>query len=198
MKPVRGVVLFVGIAVFLAGLAAPERLVIPVKGAHRGDWNPETFWHSPWGPSGVHKGIDIFAKEGTPVLSAAPGFVLFVGALGPGGNVVAVLGPKWRIHYYAHLRDLQPVGWRFVSKGEALGTVGATGNAAGKPPHLHYTIATPIPYPWRADRGVQGWKKMFYLDPLDRLPTPREPARAPAPSFCRKPVAVPGEGGESG
>ena len=52
--------------------------------------------------------------------------------------------------------------------------------SVGKPRHLRHAIVTPIPYPWRADGGVQGRKKMFCLDPLDRLPTPREPARAPA------------------
>ncbi len=169
MKTARRTFLLAAAAVFLAGLAIPQCLVIPVQGATRADWNPETFWFSPWGASGVHKGIDIFAKEGTPVLSAAPGLVLYSGTLALGGNVVIVAGPKWRIHYYAHLRETRAAGRRFVSRGEIIGAVGATGNAAGKPPHLHYTIATPIPYPWRADRGVQGWKKMFYLNPLEYL-----------------------------
>lgn len=169
MNSARRTFLLAGIAAFLAGLAVPQCLVVPVQGATRADWSPKSFWFSPWGASGVHKGIDIFAKEGTPVLSAAPGLVLFSGTLAAGGNVVIVAGPKWRIHYYAHLRDARTAGRRFVARGEVIGTVGATGNAAGKPPHLHYTIATPIPYPWRADRGVQGWKKMFYLDPLEYL-----------------------------
>ncbi len=169
MKAARRILLCAGLAVFVAGLAIPERLVVPVKGATRADWNPATFWHSPWGASGVHKGIDIFAREGTPVLSAVPGLVLYSGTLSLGGNVVIVVGPKWRIHYYAHLQETRTAGGRFVSTGQLIGVVGATGNAAGKPPHLHYTIGTPIPYVWRADRGIQGWKKMFYLDPLDYL-----------------------------
>ncbi len=169
MKTARRILLIAGIAVLVAGLAIPERLVIPVKGATRADWNPATFWRSPWGASGAHKGIDIFAKEGTPVLSAAPGLVLYSGTLPLGGNVVIVAGPKWRFHYYAHLCETKTAAGRFVSRGQVIGAVGATGNAAGKPPHLHYAIATPVPYPWRADRGVQGWRKMFYLDPLERL-----------------------------
>jgi hypothetical protein len=35
----------------------------------------------------------------------------------------------------------------------------------GKEPHLHYHIITLIPYPWRITREMQGWKKMFYMDP---------------------------------
>jgi murein DD-endopeptidase MepM/ murein hydrolase activator NlpD len=46
-----------------------------------------------------------------------------------------------------------------------LGAVGSTGNAAGKPPHLHYAIVTPVPYPWRITGEPQGWQKMFFLDP---------------------------------
>ncbi len=103
------------------------------------------------------------------LVAAAPGIVLYAGTLAPGGNVVVVAGPKWRLHYHAHLRDIQTAGGQFVSKGETLGTVGTTGNAVGTPPHLHYTIGTPLPYVWRADRDVQGWKKMFYLNPLDHL-----------------------------
>ena len=42
-------------------------------------------------------------------------------------------------------------------------------NAQGKSPHLHYAIATLIPYPWRIDSDHQGWKKMFSLNPIDYL-----------------------------
>jgi len=52
---------------------------------------------------------------------------------------------------------------------EHIGTVGATGNAKGKSPHLHYSMTTIVPYPWRIDFAKQGWKKMFYLNPIDYL-----------------------------
>ena len=35
-----------------------------------------------------------------------------------------------------------------------------------KPPHLHYSIFTLVPYPWRIDGSKQGWMKMFFLDPI--------------------------------
>jgi len=56
-----------------------------------------------------------------------------------------------------------------VSRGESIGLVGDSGNASGKPSHLHYVILSMIPYPWLADTKTQGWKKMFYLDPNTKL-----------------------------
>lgn len=155
--------------ILIIGYLLPQPRVIPVDGAGRNDWNPESFWYYPWGKSGVHKGIDIFAKEGTPVISSSYGIVIFKGTLGMGGKVVLVLGPRWRLHYYAHLKQADVSFFSLLSTGEKLGEVGTTGNAAGKSPHLHYAVVTPIPYVWRIDGSMQGWKKMFYLDPADGL-----------------------------
>ena len=158
-----------GLAVLLAGFAVPERLVVPVAGASDRDWNHGTFWYAPWGRSGVHKGIDIFADTGTPAVAASSGFVVFRGRLGLGGNIAVVLGPKWRFHYYAHMERTDVRIGTWVWRGEPLGTVGTTGNAAGKPPHLHYSIVTPVPYPWRARGGPQGWLRVFFLNPHQKL-----------------------------
>ena len=112
----------------------------------------------------MHKGIDIFAVHGKPVISAVPGVVLYRGQLGLGGNVAVVIGPKWRLHYYAHLAEASS-GLTFVRSGSALGAVGSSGNAAGKPPHLHYAVLSLVPIPWRYSAATQGWKQMFFLDP---------------------------------
>lgn len=152
------------------GLCLPERLVIPVKGATKSDWNAKSFWFSPWGKSGVHKGIDIFAKEGIPVIAASSGIVVQAGFTPGGGNVVSILGPKWRVHYYAHLKSIKVNNGEFVKQGETIGTVGSTGNAVGKAPHLHYAIITQIPYFWLFKAEKHGLDKMFYLNPLERLP----------------------------
>ena len=155
--------------IFALPFAWPDHPVIPVAGATRADWNPRSFWYYPWGASGVHKGIDIFAPEGRPVLAATSGLVLVSGFHGDGGNMIAVLGPRWRIHYYAHLSRLDVAVGRWVGHGDAIGAVGSTGNAAGKPSHLHYAIVTVVPYPWRITAEPQGWKKMFFLDPRIEL-----------------------------
>lgn len=142
---------------------------MPVQGATQADYNKQSFWFYPWGKSGTHKGVDIFAKSGTDIHSSTTGLVLKTGQIGMGGNYVLVLGPKWRMHYYAHLKSIHTKPFSFVGKNSKIGEVGTSGNAKGKAPHLHYTIATLIPYLWRMDESVQGHRKMFYLNPIDYL-----------------------------
>jgi len=88
-----------------------------------------------------HQGIDIFAPRGTPVLSTTRGIVARIGENRLGGTVVWVLGPGGDRHYYAHLNSVADIrtGQRIVP-GDVLGTVGASGNARGTPPHLHYGV----------------------------------------------------------
>ena len=156
------------IAVILAlGLLLPARGVIPVQNATAKDWNANSFWFAPWGKSSVHKGIDIFANRGTPVIASTNGLVIYTGNIDMGGNVVAVLGSKWRIYYYAHLDSINAKTLNWASRGETIGAVGNTGNAAGKPPHLHYSVLSLVPYPWRITTQTQGYKKMFFINPSD-------------------------------
>ena len=160
----------VAILLFI-GYCLPQNLAMPVKGANRNSYDQKSFWAYPWGQSVTHKGVDIFARAGTDVNASTPGLVIFTGIVKRGGNAVIVLGPKWRFHYYAHLSKIEATSWSFVGAGEKIGTVGTTGNAVGKPPHLHYSISSMLPLPWRADGSHQGWKKMFYLNPIEYLNT---------------------------
>ncbi len=153
----------------LIGFFVPEKIIIPVQGATKNDWNHNTFWFEPWGTSGVHKGIDIFGAKDTPVVAATSGVVIFSGILRKGGNAIAILGPKWRIHYFAHLNKNSVVFGDFVNINEQIGTLGDTGNAIGKQPHVHYSILSLIPIPWLATMETQGWKKMFFLSPHKKL-----------------------------
>ncbi len=154
-------------SIVFSGMFIPQQLVMPVADATHNDYNPASFWYYPWGKSVVHKGVDIFAKTGTPVFSATRGIAIYTGSQGRGGNTVLILGPKWRLHYYTHLDEIKTNRLSLVSSSCVIGTVGTSGNAANTPPHLHYSIVTLIPYPWRIDNDRQGWKKMFYLNPID-------------------------------
>jgi len=155
--------------VLVIGFLIPQRVIMPVDGATKKSYSQNSFWAYPWGKSVTHKGVDIFAKKGTTIRPATGGIVLYRGTKPRGGNVVFILGPKWRIHYYAHLDKVKTTTLSIVSSKSIIGTVGNTGNAIGKPTHLHYTIKTIIPYPWRIDKSVQGKRKMFYLNPIRYL-----------------------------
>lgn len=159
------------LVIIIIGYLIPENFNMPVKGGTSNDYNKASFWYYPWGKSVTHKGVDIFAKKGTQLNAATSGIVLFAGTIDMGGNVIVILGPKWKLHYYAHLDTIGTSSLSYVSRNKQIGTVGNSGNAKGKSPHLHYAIATIIPYPWRIDNDRQGWKKMFYLNPIEYLNT---------------------------
>lgn len=142
---------------------------MPVQNATKADFNKDSFWYYPWGISVTHKGVDIFAESGTIINSSTNGLVIYTGEIGLGGNFVLILGPKWRLHYYAHLGGIETSTLSLVSKKSKIGSVGSSGNAAGKAPHLHYSMMSIFPLVWRIDSDRQGWKKMFYLNPIDYL-----------------------------
>ena len=115
----------------LLGFLIPQKLRMPVEGATKKSYSQKSFWAYPWGRSVTHKGVDIFAKRGTSVHPATPGIVLYQGKNERGGNVVFILGPKWRMHYYAHLDKIKTNMFSIVSPESIIGTVGSTGNAMG-------------------------------------------------------------------
>lgn len=151
-----------------AGFLLPEDKTGPVTGASRGDWHPDSFWYEPWGASGVHKGVDVFAKAGVPVVASTHQWVIYRSELPRGGKVVMALGPRWRIHYYAHLQRINETR-PWVAAGTVLGAVGDTGNARGKQPHLHYAVVSLVPTPWKIDGASRGYLKAFYQDPAEYL-----------------------------
>jgi len=65
------------------------------------------------------------------------GIVIYNGKIERGGNIIAVLGPLFRIHYYANLQASHPDLGLFVSRGDTVGYVGTSGNAQGSPPASH-------------------------------------------------------------
>jgi murein DD-endopeptidase MepM/ murein hydrolase activator NlpD len=101
---------------------------------------PNTFRDS-WGeprPGGrAHHGVDMVAATGTPLVAVENGVIYGVGWHYLGGNNLYLRGDSTDIYYYAHLNGFAGGigdGVR-VNKGQLIGYVGATGNAAT--PHLH-------------------------------------------------------------
>lgn len=88
-----------------------------------------------------HKGVDIFARRGTPIVAAMDGTVRSVRNRGLGGKQVWLSDTKRRQSlYYAHLDSQYVAEGARVKAGDTLGTVGNTGNARNTAPHLHFSI----------------------------------------------------------
>jgi murein DD-endopeptidase MepM/ murein hydrolase activator NlpD len=89
----------------------------------------------------AHRGVDIFAPRGTPVLAATDGWVTRVETTRVGGNVVWIQPLFGNVRlYYAHLNEQWVEPGDFVLTGEPVGAVGNTGNAITTPPHLHFGV----------------------------------------------------------
>ncbi|HEY7766732.1 M23 family metallopeptidase [Longimicrobium sp.] len=154
------VALIVGLAIYLAAadrvltigfptrasLAVPAAdaagLTIPVAGVLRGELK-DTYGAARSGGR-LHKGVDIFAKQGTPVVAAAEGVIVKRDSNAVGGISIYQRGSDARtIYYYAHLHGYRP-GLKegdLVRAGDVIGYVGSTGNVTGSP-HLHFSIHT--------------------------------------------------------
>ena len=114
-----------------------EQPVCPVRGADRFAFSNS--FGAPREGRRQHGGNDMFAKRGTAVVAPVDGVVRTVKG-GRAGFGFYVDGLDGVTYYGAHM-DSSAVGdGQTVRRGEVLGTVGNTGNAAGTPPHLHFEI----------------------------------------------------------
>ena len=123
-------------------MAQGKDMMIPVLNIRAGDLT-DTFSDSRGAGQRLHEAIDIMAPEGTSVVAAGPGTVEKLFISNAGGKTIYVRSDdKLTIHYYAHLADYAEglkEGQR-VRRGQRLGSVGITGNAAPDSPHLHFSI----------------------------------------------------------
>jgi peptidoglycan LD-endopeptidase LytH len=140
---------------------AAAGLVIPVAGVRAAELRDS--YGAARSGGRAHKGVDIFADSGTPVLAAAAGVIVKRDSNAVGGISLYERGMDGRtIYYYAHL-----TGWRagikegdFVRQGDVIGYVGRTGNVSGSA-HLHFAVFT-VTDPNR-------WWKGRDLNPYDLL-----------------------------
>jgi murein DD-endopeptidase MepM/ murein hydrolase activator NlpD len=122
-----------------SGSVAPpitDGMTCPVNGA-------VTFtdtWGAPRSGGRTHKGVDMIAAKGTPLVAIESGKIRKLGNGGLGGITVWITGNSGDQYYYAHLNawaDGLKAG-QSVSVGDLVGYVGNTGNARYTVSHLHF------------------------------------------------------------
>ncbi len=85
-----------------------------------------------------HLGLDFRAKLGTPVLSTAPGEVVFAAWKGRYGRLVEIDHGHGIRTRYAHLHKILVKPGQAVGHRETIGLLGSSGRSTG--PHVHYEV----------------------------------------------------------
>ncbi|MBU3947166.1 MAG: M23 family metallopeptidase [Proteobacteria bacterium] len=85
-----------------------------------------------------HKGIDIAAPGGTPIIATANGVVSEAGYLGSLGNAIVINHGYGMVTCYGHASKILKKPGSFVKRGEIIARVGNTGRSTGA--HVHYEI----------------------------------------------------------
>lgn len=90
-----------------------------------------------WGR--MHKGVDIAAPIGTPIMAAAPGVVVKAGwSSGGYGNMVDIQHKDGTLTRYAHNKRLLVQAGEVVQQGQQISEMGNSGFSTG--PHLHFEV----------------------------------------------------------
>ena len=88
--------------------------------------------------NGGHRGTDIPAPEGTPILAAHSGTVLVSGWNDSYGNQVLLDNGAGLSTRYAHMTAPAVTAGETVTAGQVIGYVGSTGDSTGN--HLHFEV----------------------------------------------------------
>jgi murein DD-endopeptidase MepM/ murein hydrolase activator NlpD len=106
-----------------------------------------------------HQGIDLLAPAGTPLVAVTDGRITRLSNHdhGLGGISLRLTDHAGTGYYYAHnQRNLVHLGQQ-VRRGQVIAQLGATGNARGGPPHLHFQLHPGGGPPVNPDAIVRRW-----------------------------------------
>ena len=87
-----------------------------------------------------HKGVDLAASAGTPIVAAADGKVVGAGWHGGYGRQVEIAHADGIETSYGHMSRIAASIGEVVHKGQVIGWVGSTGLSTG--PHLHFEVTS--------------------------------------------------------
>jgi murein DD-endopeptidase MepM/ murein hydrolase activator NlpD len=114
-----------------------DRFIIPVNGRLTSPYGQIRLFGKNK-PAARHKGVDIAAWRGTPVIAPNNGKVRITAKFKGTGNTVLLDHGQGVYSIYMHLRRIKVKRNDTVEKGTLLGTVGSTGQSTGS--HLHWGV----------------------------------------------------------
>jgi len=85
-----------------------------------------------------HVGVDLRMPRGSAIMAADGGTVTKASYSGSYGNIIIINHGNGIQTYYSHCDSMSVSVGSQVTKGQVIGTVGATGNATGN--HLHFEV----------------------------------------------------------
>lgn len=149
---------------FHDGVGTGAGFVRPAEGRASSPFGPERKYIGVSAQTGkpcekvsVHRGYDIAAPVGTPIIAPAPGTVILADPdLYYEGGTVFLDHGHGLVSVFMHMSQVDVAAGDVIAQGEPIGAVGNTGRTTG--PHLHWAVK------WRNpasdDRGGD-----FYIDP---------------------------------
>jgi murein DD-endopeptidase MepM/ murein hydrolase activator NlpD len=118
------------------GGKAAQAMRMPVPGRVTSPFGER--FHPILGYMRFHKGVDLGAAAGTPIVAAADGRVVSAGWHGGYGRQVAIVHAGGLETSYGHMSAIAAAPGEMVRRGQVIGYVGSSGLATG--PHLHFEV----------------------------------------------------------
>ncbi|HKU45030.1 MAG TPA: peptidoglycan DD-metalloendopeptidase family protein [Polyangiales bacterium] len=125
-----------------AGGPLPRRATLTWPAAHGRLWRRFGYVRKPPFENLLHRGIDVGAPRGSPVIATNPGVVAYSdnGVRGY-GNLLVIVHDDASVTLSAHCQAIYVFPGQRVSAGQIVGEVGETGMARGAHVHFEYRYA---------------------------------------------------------